>query len=54
MGRWFVINEVSPDLKTGVTLAIFIFSGKVSLLRDKSKIYFNGTNKELKFCFTMS
>ena len=54
MGRWFIINEVSPDLKTGVTLAIFILSGKVPFLRDKSEIHFNGTNKELKFCFTMS
>ena len=54
MGRYFVITEVSPDLKTGVTRAIFIFSGKVQLLRDNSKMYFNATNKELKFCFTMS
>ena len=49
MCRQFVINEVSPDLKTGVTRAIFIFSGKVLLLRDKSKMYLNGTNKEFKF-----
>ena len=48
MGRWFIINEVSPKLKTGVTLAIFILSGKVPFLRDKSEIHFNGTNKE--FC----
>ena len=54
MGRWFIINEVSPDLKIGVTLAIFILSGKVPFLRDKSEIHINGTNKELKFCFTMS
>ena len=45
---------MSPDLKTSVTRAIFIFSGKVSLLREKSKMYFNGTNKELTFCFTIS
>ena len=38
-----------PDLKTGVTRAILIFSGKVPLLRDESKMYFNGTNKELNF-----
>ena len=46
-----MIVEVLPDLKTIVTRAIFIFSGNVLLLRDKSKMHFNGTNKELKFCF---
>ena len=45
---------MSPDLKAGVTRAIFIFSGKVPLLRDKLKMHFHGTNKESKFCFTMS
>ena len=45
---------MSPDLKTSVTRAIFIFSGKVLLLRHRSKMYFNGTNKELKFCLTIS
>ena len=49
-----VLNEVSPELKTGVALAIFIFSGKMPLLREKSKTHFNGTNKELDFFFTMS
>ena len=48
MGRYFVI-KVLPDLKTSVTRAIFFFSGKVSFLRDKSKMHLNGTNKELKF-----
>ena len=33
---------------------MFIFSEKVTLLRDKSKMNFNETNKELKFCFKMS
>ena len=51
MGLQFVINEVSPDLKTGVTHAIFIFSGQVSLLGYKSKMHFNSTNKELKFYY---
>ena len=54
MGQLFVINEVSPDLKTNVTRKIFIFSGKVPFLRDKSKIHFNGANNDLKFCFTLS
>ena len=49
MARQFVIVEVLPDLKTIVTRAIFIFSGNVLLLRDKSKMHFNGTNKELNF-----
>ena len=49
MGRKFVINEVSSDFKTGVTQGIYILSGKVPLLRDKLKMHFNGTNKELKF-----
>ena len=37
---------MSPDFKTGVTRAIFIFSGKVPFLRDKSKMYFNGTKND--------
>ena len=49
MARQFVIVEVLSDLKTIVTRAIFIFSGNVLLLRDKSKMRFNGTNKELNF-----
>ena len=53
MSWLFVINEVSPDLETGVTRTIFIFSRKVALLRYKWKIHFNGTNKELNFYFTM-
>ena len=53
MGRQFVIIEVSPDQKTGVTGTIFISFGEVPILRDKSKIDFNGTNKELKFYFVM-
>ena len=40
---------MSPGLKTGVTRAIFIFSGKFQLLWDKSKMHFNGTNNESKF-----
>ena len=44
---------MSPDLKTGVTRTIFIFSGKVPLFRDKSKMHFNATNKELTFYFTV-
>ena len=28
-----------------------LFSGRVLFLRDKSKMHFNGTNKELKFCW---
>ena len=47
MGPQFVINEVSLDLKTGIICAILIFSGKVPLMRDKSIMHFNGTNKEL-------
>ena len=38
MGR-YSNNEVSADLKTGVTHAILIFSGKMTLLRDKSKMH---------------
>ena len=38
-----------PGLKTDVTRAIFIFSGKFPLLWDKSKMYFNGTNNEIRF-----
>ena len=48
------LSLLSPELKTGVTRVIFIFAGKVLFWRDKSKMYFNRTNKELKFCFTMS
>ena len=46
--------NVSPDLKTGVACSIFILSERVPLLKDKSKMHFNGTNKVLKFCFTIS
>ena len=44
---------MSPDRKTGVTGTSFISSGEVPILRDKSKIDFSGTNKELKFCIAM-
>ena len=34
-------------------MAIFTFSAKMPLLWDKSKMYFNGTKKDLKFCVAM-
>ena len=43
---------MSRDLKTGVTWAILFFPETMSFMRNKSKIHFNRTNKELKFCFT--
>ena len=39
-------------VKVKVTRGIYVFSGKVPLLRDKSKMHFIGT-KELTFRFTM-
>ena len=32
---------MSPDLKTGATREIFIFSGNVPILKDKSKMQLN-------------
>lgn len=43
-----------PYLKASENRAIFFFSEKMWLFNDKSKFHFNGANKELKFCFTMS
>ena len=43
---------MSPDLKTGVTRPIFFFSGMVPFWGVNQKMHFNGSNKELKFCYT--
>ena len=41
-GLHFLLMSLSPDLKSGITLAIFILSGTMAFVRDKFIISLKG------------
>ena len=48
MGLWLVILAGSPALYSGIILAIFSLSGKISLSKDMSNKYLSGMFGSLK------